>query len=95
MNTNVNDNTDEDQLCFDLHFLSLERSEEEEEAEEAAEEAAETMRLSLMSQAERDSENEREHARIQRFCDAVNEQNANASRTRSGQAYSLRKVIHS
>ena len=89
MNTNVN--TDEDQLCFDLHFLSLERSEEE----EAAEEAAETMRLSLMSQAERDSENEREHARIQRFCDAVNEQNANASRTRSGQAYSPRKVIHS
>ena len=36
MNTIVNDNTDEAQLCFDLHFLSLERSEEEEEAEEAA-----------------------------------------------------------
>ena len=88
MNTNAND---EEALLFQLHFLTLELT----PAEEAAEEAAETMRLSLMTEAERDSENEREHARLKRFCDAVNEQNANASRTRSGQAYSPRKVIHS
>jgi len=90
MNTNANP-LDDEHLLFMVASLTLELT----PAEEAAEEAAETLRRSLMTEAQQDAEDAEYRAKMQRFFDAVNNDNTNASLTRSGRRYSERKAIHS